>query len=757
MVIALGLILAFQAGQPDARRMVDSITREVTRRATERARRAREGRSIVEARVVTPEHLATAFKDPASRTLLLRARRARLEQDSLLTSYDASSYQRISAGLSFSKLGRDRLVFRTEQAGRIRWQRDVGMWVDITGSRTVLPGIPEIGEREAKKGIASAGEMVPIPYYPGYERLWAGTDVVRSHVDENGPVHPLAEGAEAYYTYATGDSLSIKLPDARVVRLRSLVIRPREPKWNVIVGTLWFDLESAQLVRAGYRFAVPMQIDAFVLEQDPTAFDDVPAWIKPLMMPMHGEVSAITVEYGMYGGRFWLPRMRSAEGTGQASFVRVPFKIEQSFKYASVNGRDSLPSIPRFGWRSRIRCDSTDHRISDTRRYFDDRIAMAVRTPCSPATLETSPDLPKSIYEPGEQVFDLSAHDALIREALSMSAQPPLTLNPSKLPKPILAYGPQLIRYNRVEGFSVGLGVTQILGGGYTVDGVGRIGTGDQRPNAELTITRSNLSRAIYVSGYTGLVSAREWGNPLSFGSSVASLLFGRDEGFYYRSTGAALGVRRERGTPFDWRVFAERHRTAPLETDFSVLGSNAAPNITATEGTYLGGAVRYRPSFGIDPQGFRLFGDLRLEAASSDSAYGRASLDLSLTKGFGAVAGAVTLSSGSSVGALPAHRRWYLGGTHTVRGQSPDTASSGSAFWMTRAELGRTIYGPRVTIFGDLGWAGDRTRWSEVGRPLSGAGAGISLLDGLIRFDVARGIYPRQQWRVDMYIEGVF
>jgi hypothetical protein len=59
--------------------------------------------------------------------------------------------------------------------------------------------------------------------------------------------------------------------------------------------------------------------------------------------------------------------------------------------------------------------------------------------------------------------------------------------------------------------------------------------------------------------------------------------------------------------------------------------------------------------------------------------------------------------------------------------------------------------------IFGDLGWVGDRGRLSEVGRPLSGGGAGLSILDGLIRFDVARGINPRRQWRVDMYIEAVF
>ena len=41
---------------------------------------------------------ASAFKDPAARDLLLRARAARLRQDSALASYDATTYQRVSVG-----------------------------------------------------------------------------------------------------------------------------------------------------------------------------------------------------------------------------------------------------------------------------------------------------------------------------------------------------------------------------------------------------------------------------------------------------------------------------------------------------------------------------------------------------------------------------------------------------------------------------------------------------------------------------------
>ena len=96
-------------------------------------RSAREARvdSIMEVREnrparripVTANHLATAFRDNAARTLLDRVRIARLEHDSSLTSYDATAYLRISAGLGLRRFGRDRLLFRQESVGRVRWHR----------------------------------------------------------------------------------------------------------------------------------------------------------------------------------------------------------------------------------------------------------------------------------------------------------------------------------------------------------------------------------------------------------------------------------------------------------------------------------------------------------------------------------------------------------------------------------------------------------------------------------------------------------
>jgi hypothetical protein len=750
-------------------------------------------------RAVTARDLATAFRDSSAREILLLARKGRLEQDSALRSYDAMTYQRISAGLGFSRLGRDRLVFRTERADRVRWDRDAGLWLEVKGARTVLPGIPEIGEREAGKGIAGAGEMAAVPYFPGYEPLWIGPLMAEKQVTEDGPVHPMAEGSEAYYTYRTGDPVSIKLPDGRTINLRELEVRPREPKWNLVVGSMWFDAASGQLVRAAYRFAVPMEIDKFVLEDDPTAFDDVPVWVKPMMFPMRGTVTAITIDYSLFAGRFWLPKARSAEAMGEASFMRIPMKFEQTFTYAAVNGDEKMPSLPplppstmppdsltgeaRIRWldstrairaaavvarRDSIRqglrrqrpvsqCDTSDYRISVSRGYGDSRTPVATRVPCDVSSLASSPDLPPSIYDPGEEVFDLKAREALVSEALSMGVQPPVTLDPRHLPPPVIAYGIPLTRYNRVEGLSTGILASQIIGGGYTLDGVARFGLSDRKPNLELGVTRSNLVRSYTLSGYTKLVSAGDWGNPLSFGSSFAAAAFGRDEGFYYRAAGLQLYGRTEIGTPVEWRFFLERQRTALATTTFALMGDNALPNIVADEDTRPGVALRVRHTHGLNPESFRLFTDLRAEAAAGDSLYGRGAVDLTMTQQVGWLSSALTASAGSSIGALPMQRNWFLGGTHTIRGQSPDTAAHGNAFWRARAELGTTVQGARPMIFGDIGWVGERSAMEEVGLPMSGVGAGVSFMDGLLRLDVARGLNPRKQWRVDFYLDAIF
>ena len=69
------------------------------------------------------------------------------------------------------------------------------------------------------------------------------------------------------------------------------------------------------------------------------------------------------------------------------------------------------------------------------------------------------------------------------------------------------------------------------------------------------------------------------------------------------------------------------------------------------------------------------------------------------------------------------------------------------------RLEAGNAFPAARLTIFGDIGWAGPRGAFLE-GRPLIGSGVGASFLDGLVRLDLARAMRTPTGWRFGLYFE---
>ncbi|MDH5235643.1 MAG: hypothetical protein OEW77_11855, partial [Gemmatimonadota bacterium] len=505
---------------------------------------------------VTDEMRRTAFKDPAARELLLRARKSRLEQDSLLLSYDAKSYQRISVGMSLRETSRSRLAFRSENVSRVRWQKDVGAYVEVLGARAAVPFASEADAEMRREVQDEAGDMMSIPYYPGRDQLWMSDGLARAEVDEREIVHPIAEGSEAYYTYATGDSVIMTLPDGKRISLRELRITAREPKWNVTVGSFWFDTEKAFLVRAIYRLSAQMDIWDVAQADDSTAKDDVPLWVRPLLTPMLADITAISVEYGLQNQRFWLPKSRGFEGYARVSFLRIPIQIEQRYVYASVNAlepmariavpeatrsRDVRDSLYKTGLDSAsVRKQMREYyagldsarRLAKTRqcasgttyseyaKRYEGTLAIAVEIPCDSSKLGHSAELPGSIYDAGEELFGTRERDELVK-ALSMGLQP--GWGPQA---PKVEYGLAFTRFNRIEGFSTGAQLRSTLGNGYTATLGARASTADLQLNGDLTLARGNGRTEFRATAYRRLAVSSDFGDPLSFGSSLATFLY---------------------------------------------------------------------------------------------------------------------------------------------------------------------------------------------------------------------------------------
>ena len=817
---------------------------------------------------VTAELLRTAFASPRAQELLERARVARLAQDSALTSYKAKAYQRITVRLGVRAI--DRVLMRAENVADVRWSRGTGAWIEPTGRRAAAPMFGAEGIR------IDMAAITPIPYFPGREALWTPSAYARAaqaEVNEDDLLHPLATGAEAYYRYATGDSMTFRLPDGQPVVLRELRITARRPEWRAFVGSFWLDADRGHLVRAAYRLAAEVDFWTVMSEEArrdaeraieeaerEQAAGEAPSRIaRALMNPLRGDISAITVEYGLHEGRFWLPRQNVAEGFAQAGFLRMPIRLEERFDYQSVNADVGITAIPapsevglaatdtsmsvtiamgpdaarrsrrdtsaaavraredsivrvqetradslrRESERLRAAGDTTQARIvmreadratARARRITSRRAACAagdshvasvgtryggalrtaIAMPCDTMRLAQSPDLPGTIFDPGEEVYSSTDHEELIA-ALDFGLQP--EWGPQR---PRFHTGLDLLRFNRIEGISPGASVAWPLGLGYTIDAQARIGTGDWVPNGELSLTRSTGRRAIRIGAFHRLgVANDDWGAPLSFGASLVNALYARDEGFYYRTVGAELAGTRDAprlllGGTLQWRLFAERHRSAG--TDPNVDGSLAhlignphvQDNIAATELTALGAATELARIFGTEPRRFRLLARVRAEGAFTErddepgsTNYVRGVLDGTLTRGFGGFSAALTGATGMSGGTVPVQRLFYIGGLHTVRGQYaqpfPASPRVGNAFWLARSELAHGVAGARLIGFYDIGRAGQRNSLANAGRAMSGAGIGVSLMDGLVRADVSRGIWPEQRWRLDLQLGSRF
>ena len=789
-MLAVGLLLAMQV----------SVNVDVNRQGASAGIGVRS--PLTERIPVTDALRRTAFKDTTARDLLLRARATRLQQDSALLSYDVRSYQRVSVGMSLRETARERLAFRTESAAHVRWHRATGARVEMLGARSAAPIVA--GMKDAEDDIANdqdLSDMMAIPYYPGKDELWL-FEMIGNNSDDEGRamlVHPVAEGSEAYFTFATGDSVLMTLPDGKRITLREIRVIPREARWNLVVGSFWFETERAFLVRAVMRFSAPMDVWETVEAEEPDAKKDIPLLARGLVSPMKADITAVTIEYGLLNQRFWLPRTQGAEGYARVSFMRIPLKVEQRYRYESVNGIDSLPAIPppRFKTTSELTdslkaagADSTvrrdfmkaHHAMRDSvakadraaqcaisgsyveyHRQYNGSLPLAIEVPCDAHKLATSSELPPSIYDEGEELFGAKERAELM-QALDFALQPGWA--PQAL---TVGFGLQYTRFNRVEGFGTGALVSTTLGKGYTASVLARGSLADAQLNGEFTLARSNGRREVRGTVYRRLAVSSDFGDPLSFGASFVTLLNARDEGFYHRTWGAELSGARPLRGGLQWRLFAEQQFNAPVENRWSLFGGanddRYLGNVVADNGWLYGAAVRWRGSRGLDPRGWRLTGDVRLEGAAVDFAgalatsertYGRAFFESTLSRGLGRVAASLTGAAGTTTGAVPAQRQFFLGGLQSVRGQTPGSGY-GQAFWLSRLEIGSNNAAFRPVVFGDLGWAGARDGWSQVGRPMSGAGVGVSMLDGMFRFDVARGIYPRVQTRVDFSVEARF
>jgi hypothetical protein len=704
--------------------------------------------------VQAPAGDSTAYLDATARRLVAAARARRETIDRSITAYRTRVRERIGVGIR--ALRRDRMLFRRELALVVDWRRDGVTQIDVIGARQSLPAA--VPKPELPDDLHSeAGDYA---FDPADDRLTVGFGRARRDSVQDSTRHsdvefrhPLAPGSEADYRFAAGDSSVVVFPDGRTIRLRELKVIPRRLDFRLMSGSFWIDEDSHGVVRALIRPARP-----FDLEQDLSAEDrkGIPGFVQPLRV----EVRFLTIDYGLWAGRWWLPRLFAMDAVATAgSFLQMPVRYERVYDEYEVTGDTAVrravrPPVPTEAEDSiaRAACHAREQRGQISCKCANGHCAaFTVHIPIDTAALLASSALPPPFG---------SANDTLISEGEMRELTHGLGDLP-QAPWQLHARPPRwgLGRYNRVEGLALGARGELDLGR-LRLDGAAHIATSDGEPDVVAGALRETGTARFRLAGYRRLAAVDPTARSLAIGNSLGALILGRDDGDYFRATGAELTIAPPVTLPqrFAIRLYAERQRRARKRTDFSlphVFHEDHVfrPNISADSADQLGASLTVRTQRGIDPERPQWTADVTVDGSVGTYRFGRVSSTVRVTAPLGpTLAGAVELGGGIADGRVPVQSYWYLGGPGTLRGYGGN-ASSGDAFWRARLEIGNRWPAARIVLFADVGRAALREQLS-IARPLAGVGVGASFIDGLIRLDLTRAVRSPTGWRLDFYTD---
>jgi hypothetical protein len=688
--------------------------------------------------------------------------------------YTANVKQRV--GVSLRTPLKDRTLYRMESAHRVFWVRDGDQVVQILALREQTPVGVDDDDDEVDSGFFDGA------FDPMNDRLLFGLagdedDVGDPAEDDFWFEHPLYPEYRDAYRFASADTLTLSLPDGRRVQAVELQVVPKRADVHRMTGSLWIEPESGALVRAVYRlsdtFDAMRDIADLRAEDDAGSFRYVPGFFKPWT----AEIRMIAVDYSLWDFGVWLPRSFRAEGVVAAGIVKAPASFDVSYEMESVTTRSQLASpepdpalevvhfrtrSEAFAYLNSLAFDGTvAYRVDPgPRRRNGERTRFLV--PEDLSFLLRSPELPPPIWQdaPGfASQADLEGYfDGLARLPLAPLLRVPATFRWG-------AQRPDLLRYNRVEALSVGAR-GQIRPntpvGPLSITATARIGLADLHPNGNLEIAHETLDRRLAVEGYHELTTIDERARHLGIGNSLLAATSGRDDGDYYRRTGASLAW-----TPpiagrrsYRIRAWSEHHEPVDVETSFALFHAFSdtwafRPNLAADRGWEHGGSVELTPWWGTDPNLAQGGLDLTLQGATGDFEYaravlvGRAIVPLPTRLRLG-----VEVGGGTSWGQPSTQRLWYVGGPTTLRGYAPRSLG-GTSFGRARVELGRGQSFGRIALFTDLAWAGDRND-IRLDDGLYSVGLGLSILDGLFRLDGAWGLRSPRDFRLDVYLDQI-
>ena len=522
--------------------------------------------------------------------------------------------------------------------------------------------------------------------------------------------HPLAPGGTDLYDFALGDTVTLVLPQ-RAVRVVALRVRPKDFGQARLVGTLFLDVETADLVRLAFNFT-------------PRAYLD----------PQIEDVS-IVLDNALWEGRFWLPYRQEVEIRRRATWLDIPAR-----------------GIIRGRWE----IDGYVFNVGLADSWFIGEEIVAVPKP-ERDSFPWSVPLAAAIQDIAEPVREGDLQ-AVRTEVARIAGRRALSgLRPQRLGVRRVS---DVLRANRVEGLAGGAGVVlRIPGDQLEVRTLASYGFGDRRVTGAVAVA---AGPTLEVTGYRQVRDVSDVPVIAPLFNSIASQEFGDDYGDYYLATGARAALRGTSGARGEWRVTGARERVASLPVRAQPATGTFRPNPTIRDGDYSVASLTLRRR----SEGFAVRRDLAaevsVEGGHSDGgpAYVRVAVAGHLLVPVGGSRLLVRVQGGAAGDGLPPHRAFVLGGRGTLLGDEfrewgGRRAALVHVEWRAPVPFVRMAAGPYARTPGTItlapyaaaGWS-DRPVPGMPWSPTPGArvtlGVGAEWL-GVFRLDVGYGVESRR------------
>ena len=657
-----------------------------------------------------------AYLDQTARRLVLGARAAHAATRPAIGAHTALVRERLSFNAPTGR--HDRPWIRGERVLQARWSRNAPAVVDLLEQDFRHPGLGPTQPRYFRVLRADHLPVDPLsdPFTLGLAPFMGGDAAAIA-------VHsPLGPDAEQYYQFRSNGNTTLQLESGETIETVAVTAIPRYRSIRLVAAIMWIDPETFGLVRTAYRPAkrIDQEITGALREADGwwlglnVTVDDTisaaqsakqPGWFGQLinetftavLLGIETDISSVIVDFAPQSQmRHWLPRR--AQWTGYTG-------IESVSATGSV-----VPTLPfAIDWTM----DAADGAEGE-----DDPLPPPLAANALSGLAPDTRDLANTLAGIGNG----DAGDA--GEAASpWYIYPPIwTLN--------------LVRYNPVEGVSIGAQMRRDFGWWRSVLTV-RAATREWKevPDMDLTFQRDRPGLRTQLSAYRALRTGALGAGGID-GFPLPVILDGDSADFHW-STGTSLRFLSGSGERFGFSLSFFAENDEEVETgdghDDVVEAGSAGDDEPGHQRTRFGAALEWKPWWGgLGRETIGVGGTVSVRASAGDNHHVRTMVEGALLLPLAARISLGLQAGWADVSGDPAHKDlWDLGSTGAwLRGH--EEAIETSRAWMARADLQFPVRYARLSLFGDLA--------SAEGENYYAAGAGLVLLDGLLRVDAAQG-----------------